>query len=44
MKVQKTNPLVSCGCVGLGMRVCEVQGLKGVSNLARSYINMSSSL
>ena len=29
VKGAKTNPLVSCGCVGLGMRVCEAQGTKG---------------
>jgi len=44
MRVQKTNPLVSCGCVGIGMRVCEAQKVEGVTNLAGNYINMSSFL
>ena len=30
MRGEKTNPLVSCGCVGMGMRVCEGQKVEGV--------------
>ena len=44
MRGEKTNPLVSCGCVGIGMSVCEAQKVEGVTNLAGNYINMSSSL
>ena len=30
MRVQKTNPFVSCGCVGIGIRICEGQKTEGV--------------
>ena len=44
VKGGKTNFLVSCRCVGIGMRVCKAQKVEGVTNLAGNYINMSSSL
>ena len=39
VKGGKTNPL-SCGCVGISVRMSEAQGLKGVTKLARSYIDI----
>ncbi len=37
---RKTNPLVSCGCVGLGMRVCEAKKVEGVEGVL-DYVSLN---